>query len=193
MEKIVLATNNKHKLKEFREILTDYEILSLNDIDFHEDIIEDGDTFVENAFIKTDSVSDFLKKKGLNYTIIADDSGLCVDSLDGAPGVYSARYAGEDCNDQNNRDKLIKELVGKKRDAYFICVIAVLYPDGVKKSFEGRVNGSITEEEIGDKSFGYDCIFYSEELNKTFGEATDEEKNKISHRGRAIEKMLKEF
>lgn len=193
MEKIVLATNNKHKLKEFREILTDYEILSLNDIDFHEDIIEDGDTFVENAFIKTDSVSKFLKKKGFNYTIIADDSGLCVESLDGAPGVYSARYAGEDCNDQNNRDKLIKELVGKKRDAYFICVIAVLYPDGVKKSFEGRVNGYITEEEIGDKSFGYDCIFYSEELNKTFGEATDEEKNKISHRGRAIEKMLKEF
>ena len=193
MEKIVLATNNKHKLKEFREILTDYEILSLNDIDFHEDIIEDGDTFVENAFIKTDAVSEFLKSKGLSYTIIADDSGLCVESLDGAPGVYSARYAGEDCNDQNNRDKLIKELVGKKRDAYFICVIEVLYPDGVKKSFEGRVNGYITEEEIGDKSFGYDCIFYSEELNKTFGEATDEEKNKISHRGRAIEKMLKEF
>ena len=193
MEKIVLATNNKHKLKEFREILSDYEVLSLNDIDFHNDIIEDGKSFEENAFIKTDAVSEFLKSKGLNYTIIADDSGLCVDSLDGAPGIYSARYAGEDCNDQNNRDKLIKELVGKKRDAYFICVIAVLYPDGVKKSFEGRVNGYITEEEIGDKSFGYDCIFYSEELNKTFGEATDEEKNKISHRGRAIEKMLKEF
>ena len=100
MEKIVLATNNKHKLKEFREILSNYEVLSLNDIDFHEDIIEDGNSFVENAFIKTDSVSKFLKDKGLNYTIIADDSGLCVDSLDGKPGIYSARYAGEDCNDK---------------------------------------------------------------------------------------------
>ena len=193
MEKIVLATNNKHKLKEFREILSDYEVLCLKDIEFDEEIIEDGNSFVENAFIKTDSVSKFLKNKGLNYIVIADDSGLCVDSLDGAPGIYSARYAGEDCNDQNNRNKLLKEISGKDRSAYFICVIAVLYPDGVKKSFEGRVDGSITEEEIGDKSFGYDCIFYSNELNKTFGEATDEEKNKISHRGRAIEKMLKEF
>lgn len=193
MEKIVLATNNKHKLKEFREILSNYEVLSLNDIDFHEDIIEDGNSFVENAFIKTDSVSKFLKDKGLNYTIIADDSGLCVDSLDGKPGIYSARYAGDGHNDQANRDKLLKELSGKDRSAYFICVIAVLYPNGVKKSFEGRVDGYITEEEIGDKSFGYDCIFYSNELNKTFGEANDLEKNNVSHRGRAIEKMLKEF
>lgn len=193
MEKIVLASNNKHKINEFREILDDYEILSLNDIGFSDDIIEDGNSFVENAFIKTDAVSKFLKSKGLDYIIIADDSGLCCDSLDGAPGIYSARYAGDGHNDQANRDKLLKELSGKDRSAYFICVIAVLYPNGVKKSFEGRVDGYITEEEIGDKSFGYDCIFYSNELNKTFGEANELEKNNVSHRGRAIEKMLKEF
>ena len=193
MEKIVLASNNKHKLKEFREILSDYEVLSLNDIDFHEDIIEDGNSFVENAFIKTAAVSNFLKSKGLNYIVIADDSGLCCNALNGAPGIYSARYAGDEHNDQNNRNKLINDLVGKDKSAYFICVIAVLYPDGVKKSFEGRVEGSITDKEIGDTSFGYDCIFYSNELNKTFGEASDDEKNKVSHRGRAIENMLKEF
>ena len=193
MEKIVLASNNKHKISEFKEILNDYEILSLNDIDFTDEIIEDGNSFLENAFIKTDAVSVFLKNKGLDYIVIADDSGLCCDSLDGAPGIYSARYAGDGHNDQANRDKLLKELSGKDRSAYFICVIAVLYPNGVKKSFEGRVDGYITEEEIGDKSFGYDCIFYSNELNKTFGEANDLEKNNVSHRGRAIEKMLKEF
>ena len=193
MEKIVLASNNKHKISEFREILNDYEILSLNDIGFTAAIVEDGNSFLENAFIKTDAVSAFLKNKGLDYIVIADDSGLCCDSLDGAPGIYSARYAGDGHNDQANRDKLLKELSGKDRSAYFICVIAVLYPNGVKKSFEGRVDGYITEEEIGDKSFGYDCIFYSNELNKTFGEANDLEKNNVSHRGRAIEKMLKEF
>ena len=193
MEKIVLASNNKHKISEFREILNDYEILSLNDIGFTDEIVEDGNSFLENAFIKTDAVSVFLKNKGLDYIVIADDSGLCCDSLDGAPGIYSARYAGDGHNDQANRDKLLKELSGKDRSAYFICVIAVLYPNGVKKSFEGRVDGYITEEEIGDKSFGYDCIFYSNELNKTFGEANDLEKNNVSHRGRAIEKMLKEF
>ncbi len=193
MEKIVLASNNKHKISEFKEILNDYEILSLNDIGFTDEIVEDGNSFLENAFIKTDAVSVFLKNKGLDYIVIADDSGLCCDSLDGAPGIYSARYAGDGHNDQANRDKLLKELSGKDRSAYFICVIAVLYPNGVKKSFEGRVDGYITEEEIGDKSFGYDCIFYSNELNKTFGEANDLEKNNVSHRGRAIEKMLKEF
>ena len=193
MEKVVLASNNKHKISEFREILNDYEILSLNDIGFTDEIVEDGNSFLENAFIKTDAVSVFLKNKGLDYIVIADDSGLCCDSLDGAPGIYSARYAGDGHNDQANRDKLLKELSGKDRSAYFICVIAVLYPNGVKKSFEGRVDGYITEEEIGDKSFGYDCIFYSNELNKTFGEANDLEKNNVSHRGRAIEKMLKEF
>lgn len=193
MEKIVLASNNKHKISEFKEILNDYEILSLNDIGFTDEIIEDGNSFLENAFIKTDAVSVFLKNKGLDYIVIADDSGLCCDSLDGAPGIYSARYANDAHNDQANRDKLLKELSGKDRSAYFICVIAVLYPNGVKKSFEGRVDGYITEEEIGDKSFGYDCIFYSNELNKTFGEANELEKNNVSHRGRAIEKMLKEF
>jgi XTP/dITP diphosphohydrolase len=191
MEKIVLATNNKHKLKEYRKILTDYEVISLDDIGYTEDIVEDADTFVDNAFIKARTVHNYLKEKGLDYIVAGEDGGLCVDALDGAPGVYSARYSGTHGNDKANRAKLLKELEGKKRDAYFTCTIAVVYPDGREKHFEGRTYGVITEEEIGDTSFGYDCVFYSNDLNKVFGESTEEEKNSVSHRGRAIEEMLK--
>ena len=193
METIVLASNNKHKIKEFREILTDYEILSLADIGFEEDIEETGATFEENALIKAKTIQEYIKEKGLNYIVISDDSGLCVDSLGGMPGVYSARYAGEHGNNVKNRAKLQTELEGKDRTAYFICTIVVYYPNGEYKAFEGRTYGKITKEEIGSKDFGYDCIFYSDELNKTFGEATEEEKNSVSHRGRAIEKLRGEL
>ena len=193
MEKIILASNNKHKIKEFREILTDYEILSLADIGFEEDIEETGATFEENALIKAKTIQEYIKEKGMDYIVISDDSGLCVDSLGGMPGVYSARYAGEHGNNVKNRAKLQTELEGKDRTAYFICTIVVYYPNGEYKAFEGRTYGKITKEEIGSKDFGYDCIFYSDELNKTFGEATEEEKNSVSHRGRAIEKMRGEL
>ena len=191
MKKIVLATNNKHKLKEYRKILTDYEVISLDDIGYTEDIVEDADTFVDNAFIKARTIHNYLKDKGLDYIVAGEDGGLCVDSLNGAPGVYSARYAGEHGNDKANRAKLLKELEGKDRSAYFTCTIAVVYPDGRENHFEGRTYGVITEEEMGDTSFGYDCVFYSNDLNKVFGESTEEEKNSVSHRGRAIEEMLK--
>ena len=121
--------------------------------------------------------------------VLADDSGLCVDSLDGEPGIYSARYAGTHGNEQANRNKLIKNLEGKDRSAYFNCTIVVMYPNGEYKVYEGKTYGKITEEEYGKKDFGYDCIFYSDDLNKTFGEATEQEKNSVSHRARALEKL----
>ena len=193
METIVLASNNSHKLKEFKEILNNYNVLSLKDIGFYDDIEETGTTFEENSLIKAKTIHDYLLEKGLNYIVFADDSGLCVDSLNGAPGVYSARYAGGHGNDTDNRAKLLKELEGKDRSAYFVCTIVVYYPDGDYKTFEGKTYGQITEEEIGKKDFGYDCIFLSDDLKKTFGEATEEEKNSVSHRGRAIVKMLQEL
>ena len=192
MKTIVLASNNKHKIKEFKEILKDYEILSLNDIKYYDEIEETGETFEENSLLKAKTIHDFLKEKGLEYTVIADDSGLCCEALNGAPGVYSARYAGNH-NDQANRDKLRKELKDKDHTAYFNCTIVVYYPDETHKVFVGKTYGTIIEEEKGDKSFGYDCIFLSKDLNKTFGEATEEEKNSVSHRGRAIGEMLKEL
>lgn len=188
---IVIASNNKHKLKEFKEMLTDYNIITLNDIDYFEDIEETGTTFEENATLKAETIHKYLKNKGLDYIVVADDSGLCVESLNGAPGVYSARYAGGHGDNEANRSKLQKDLIGKNRDAYFICTIAVVYPNGEHKIFEGKTFGKITEEELGKKDFGYDCIFYSDDLNKTFGEASEEEKNLVSHRGRAIREMIK--
>ena len=191
MKTIVLASNNKHKIKEFSEILIEYKVVSLNDIEYFEEIEETGETFEENALIKAETIHKYLKNKGLDYIVIADDSGLCVDSLNGAPGVYSARYAGIHGDNQANRDKLQKELEGKEKTAYFVCTIVVYYPDGSHKTFVGKTYGKIIEEERGKKDFGYDCIFYSDDLNKTFGEALEEEKNSVSHRGRAIDKMLK--
>ena len=191
MKTIVLASNNKHKVKEFKEVMKDYQIITLKEIGFFEDIEETGETFEENALIKAKAIHQYLKEKGEDYIVIADDSGLCVESLGGAPGVYSARYAGAHDDAPANREKLQKELVGKKREAYFICVIVAYYPNGEYKVFHGKTDGTITEEELGNKDFGYDCIFYSEDLKKTFGEATEDEKNSVSHRGRAIKELLK--
>lgn len=190
MKTIVIATNNQNKLKEFKKILDNYNIISLKDIEYLNEIEETGQTFEENALIKAETIHNYLKQKNLEYIVIAEDSGLCVDSLNRAPGVYSARYAGGHGNDQANRDKLQKELEGKERKAYFICTIALYYPSGEYKTFDGKTFGEIAKEELGSKEFGYDCIFYSHDLNKTFGEASQEEKNKVSHRARAIEKLL---
>lgn len=188
MKKLILASNNKHKIKEFNEVLTAYEILSLNDIGFTEDIIEDGESFADNALIKCRAVSDYCKKNNYNYDIISDDSGLCCEALNGEPGIHSARYAGNH-NDQANRDKLRIELKDKNRKAYFVCFICLYKNDNDYKFFEGRSYGEIIDEERGSTEFGYDSIFYSTELNKTFGEASSDEKNSVSHRGRAIEKL----
>lgn len=190
MNKIVVASNNKHKIKEFKEILSNYDILSLNDIGFNDEIIEDGNSFEENALIKAKTIHDYLKSKNLDYIVISDDSGLCVDSLNGEPGIYSARYAKEH-DDKANREKLLRELEGKNRDAYFNCTIVVYYPSEEYKVFVGKTYGEITTEEIGKTDFGYDCVFLSKDLNKTFGEASEEEKNSVSHRGRALQEVIK--
>lgn len=193
MKKIVLASNNKHKIAEFKKILVGYEIVSMGEVGFYEDIVEDGNTFLDNSLIKAKTIHNYLKENNLDYIVIADDSGLCCTGLGGEPGVMSARYSGEHGNDQANRDKLLKNLAGKNRDAYFLCMIVVYYPNGEYKYFDGKTDGYITEQEIGKKDFGYDCIFYSNDLDKTFGEASEEEKNRVSHRGRAIDKMLNEL
>lgn len=192
MKKIVLASNNKHKIKEFKEILTNYEILSLDDIEYYDDIVEDGDTFFDNALIKAKTISLYLKDKGLEYDVISDDSGLCCEGLDGAPGVFSARYAGNH-DDQANRDKLQIDLGDGNRKAYFICCIVLYHIDGSYSSYEGRTYGTITNDEIGNKDFGYDCIFLSDDLGKTFGEVSDDEKNNVSHRKRALDELKKDL
>ncbi|MDO4963048.1 MAG: RdgB/HAM1 family non-canonical purine NTP pyrophosphatase [bacterium] len=186
MKKIVLASNNKHKIKEFKEMLNDVEILTLNDIGFYEDIEETGTTFFENAMIKASTVSKYLKNKKLYYDVLSDDSGLCCVGLNGEPGVYSARYSGVHGDSKANRKKLIKNLKAKDKTAYFICNIVLYRVDGTYDYSEGRTYGKIIDEELGDTSFGYDCIFLSDDLNKTFGEATEEEKNSVSHRYRAL-------
>ena len=188
MKKIVLASNNKHKVKEIKEILSDYDILTLNDISFYDDIVEDGETFLDNALIKAKEISKYIREKGLNYDVIADDSGLCCNGLDGAPGVYSARYAGNH-DDKANRNKIIEELKDKDKSAYFVCCMVLYHPDDTYSSYEGTTSGIIISEERGKTDFGYDCIFLSDDLGVTFGEASDEDKNNVSHRKRALEKL----
>ena len=189
---IVFASNNKHKISEYKSIITNYNILTLNDVGFTEDIIEDDKDFYENALIKAKTVYEFLKSKGLDYIVIAEDGGLCVDALNGEPGIYSARYSGSHGDDSTNRKKLLSKLEGLDRSAYFMCVIAMIKDDNISY-YTGKTYGSIVLEETGDTSFGYDCLFYSNDLNKVFGLCTREEKNSVSHRGRAIKEMVKDL
>lgn len=190
MRKIVLASNNKHKVKEIKEILSGIELLTLNDIGFNEEIDETGTTFLENALIKAETVSNFLKNNNLDYDVLSDDSGLSCIALDGKPGVYSARYAS-DHDIKLNRTKLISDLKDKDKKAYFNCTLVLYHIDGKYEYAEGKTYGTIIEEEKGDTSFGYDCIFLSDDLKKTFGEATDQEKNSVSHRFRALNQIKK--
>ncbi len=189
MEKIILATRNKHKIAEFNQIIKDYEIISLDDIGFDGDIEETGTTTTENARIKATAIREFCDKNGINYPVVADDSGLFVAELGGEPGVNSARYAG-DHNDEANRQKLLENLKNAyTRNAYFECVLCY-YSKNELKLFIGRTYGKITTEKKGDESFGYDCLFLSDDLKKTFGEATNQEKDAVSHRARAIEQLI---
>lgn len=186
--KLAIATNNQHKLQEIRAILGDSfeELLSLKDLGIDVDVEETGMTLEENALIKARAI---LALSGI--ATLADDTGLMVDALNGAPGVYSARYAGEEHNDAKNRALLLKNLDGvKDRSAHFATVIALCYPDGKTLTASGRVNGEILLSERGTEGFGYDSLFFSTELGKTFAEATQAEKNSVSHRGRALRAML---
>lgn len=191
MKKIVLATRNNHKLSEFQKMLPNVQILSLDDVGFEGDIEENGTTFEENAYIKAKTVYDFCKAKNLDVAVLSDDSGTCVDALNGAPGIHSARFGGNH-DDESNRQRMLKELEGEtNRKAHFECVLC--YIENSKPNyFVGQTFGQITTKKLGDDSFGYDCIFLSDDLGKTFGEASAEEKNSVSHRSRAVAK-LKEF
>ena len=186
--KLAIATNNQHKLQEIRAILGDSfeELLSLKDLGIDVDVEETGTTLEENALIKAHAI---LALSGI--ATLADDTGLMVDALNGAPGVYSARYAGQEHDDAKNRALLLKNLDGvKDRSAHFATVIALCYPDGKTLTASGRVNGEILLSERGTEGFGYDSLFFSTELGKTFAEATQAEKNSVSHRGRALRAML---
>eukprot|EP00828_Plagiopyla_frontata_P019494 TRINITY_DN2492_c0_g3_i1.p5 TRINITY_DN2492_c0_g3~~TRINITY_DN2492_c0_g3_i1.p5 ORF type:complete len:204 (-),score=46.52 TRINITY_DN2492_c0_g3_i1:384-995(-) len=195
MKKLILASNNTKKIKEMQQILQglELEVKSLKDESIDIDVVEDGNTFEENAKKKANEIYEFLLNRGdKEFIVLADDSGLSVDYLNGAPGIYSARYAGEHGNDEKNNKKLLKELKGiskEERGAKFICQIALITEGGDYYRVTGEVKGYIIEELQGNGGFGYDPLFFYGPLNKTFGELKPEEKNEISHRGVALSKL----
>ncbi|MDA1477503.1 XTP/dITP diphosphatase [Bacillus changyiensis] len=189
MKEVIIATKNEGKVKEFKAILTPrgYDVKSLSDIGYTEDIEETGQTFEENAIIKAETIS-----KATGKMVIADDSGLSVDYLGGSPGIFSARYAGEEKNDLANLNKVLKELEGtikEDRSARFRCALALSVPGQKTKTTEGVVEGYITEAPKGDNGFGYDPIFLVKDKDQTMAQLSNEEKNKISHRADALEKL----
>ncbi|WP_432408022.1 XTP/dITP diphosphatase [Wukongibacter sp. M2B1] len=194
MIRMILASQNKHKLEEIRDILEDLNIdlISMDEAGLGDlKIVEDGETFEENSMKKAVTVME-----RTNTIAIADDSGLSVDYLKGSPGVYSARFAGEDATDDDNNKKLLKMLDGvptKERSGKFVSVISVAFPDGRKVSVRGECNGVIGLEEKGTNGFGYDPLFIVPEYEKTFAEIGSEMKNRISHRAKALEKFRKEL
>jgi XTP/dITP diphosphohydrolase len=188
MKKIFLATGNKKKIKEISEILKGYQILSINDGYKIPDVVEDADTFEGNSKKKALEIA-----KAVNMPVIADDSGLCVEALDGAPGIYSARYSGENATDESNNKKLIEELKDKEnKRAKFVCVITLAKPNGEYHSFRGEIEGEIVDEPRGKDGFGYDPHFYIEKYGKTLAEIP-EIKKEISHRANALKKLQKEI
>ena len=190
MTELVLASGNKGKLAEFQRLLEglDVQIHSMKEYPEIGEIVEDGSTFAENALIKARAVC-----KATGKPAMADDSGLAVDALNGAPGIYSARFAGEQRSDADNNAKVLQLLEGvedSKRTARFFCVIAIVLPDGREYTAEGTCEGTILRALRGEGGFGYDPLFYVESLDKTFAELTMEEKNRISHRGHANRKAV---
>ena len=194
MNKIVLATNNNKKVKELKKMLEGYnfDVVSLKEENINIDVEEDGLTFEENAEKKATEIYDYLRENGKEeYLVLADDSGLETDYLNGAPGVYSARFAGTHGNDEANNEKLLLELrnaEGEERKARFVCALALIGKD-IKKIIRGTVEGYIEKEFVQNDAFGYDPLFYCPLLGKTFSEATAEEKNSVSHRGNALNEL----
>jgi XTP/dITP diphosphohydrolase len=185
---LVLATNNRDKITEIKHLLDDLPVTILTADDFLDfpDPNETGTTLVENAILKAKEIAEFT-----GLSALADDSGLEVDALNGAPGVYSSRYAGENVTYRDNYEKLIRELHGiepERRTARFRCVIAIVWSEGEIETVEGAAEGIITEDVVGDKGFGYDPVFYCPPLKKRFSEMTLDEKNQVSHRGKALQK-----
>ncbi len=190
--KVIFATGNMGKMREIRAIMsdTDAEVLSMKEADVYTDVEEDGSTFMENAFIKARAVAKLVKEKGLNAAVVADDSGLVVDALGGEPGIYSARYLGEDTPYKIKNAKIIERLEGvedEKRTARFVCAMAVVFPDGSEDCYEATYEGRIGYEEKGPNGFGYDPIFYLPDRGVYSAELDPDEKNRISHRGKALE------
>ena len=187
-EKFVLATHNPGKLKEMGAILAQFgvEVVSPRDLGLTVDVEETGTTFAENAMLKAKAICAAAK-----LPAIADDSGLCVDALNGGPGVYSARYGGEGLDDKGRYMLLLISLRGQStRTAHFTCAIACAFPNGDTLTAEGRCDGTIAYAPMGEGGFGYDPVFFVPELKKTFGQLTAEEKSAISHRGRALESFI---
>jgi XTP/dITP diphosphohydrolase len=189
---IVLATTNRKKVEEMKRMFADYDIsfVTLKSFPGCPEVAEDGKTFRANALKKALAVSKFT-----GHTAVADDSGLEVAALGGAPGVFSARYAGESASDSENVKKLLREMRplkdNKRRQARFVCCIAFATPEGKYKTFTGYIKGIIGKGQKGFNGFGYDPVFYPEGHNKTFAEMTDQEKDQLSHRGRAMKKLYK--
>ncbi len=195
--KIAAATENKNKLREFKEIFEEMgfeaEVKSAAELGMKGFPPEDADTFSGNAKIKAEALYEFLKNSGkCEYVVFADDSGIAVDALGGRPGVYSARYAGENASDDENLDKLLEELEktgDKERKGSYVCVICAITPEGKCFFEEGRMDGIIIKQREGTGGFGYDPVFYTEVYNKTVANLTPEQKNAISHRGVAMRNM----
>lgn len=193
MKKIIFATGNADKMKEIREILSDLdaEVLSMKEAGVQADIVEDGKTFEENAVIKATAICRLTGK-----VVLADDSGLEIDYLNKEPGIYSARYMGENTDYHVKNGNLIERLSGvpdEKRTARFVCAIAAAFPDGSVKTVRGTMEGRIGYEEKGENGFGYDPIFFLPEYGCTSAELSMEEKNKISHRGKALQAIKEEL
>ena len=187
---IIFASTNKGKIREFKEILEPYgiNVISLNDIGFNEDIVEDGTTFLENALIKAKTIA-----KKYNKVAMSDDSGICVEALNGAPGIHSARYS-PNRDDKENNKLLLKNLGdNKNRRAYYECDIVIYFPNDKYYSYVGKCYGNIDYKEEGNAGFGYDPLFIPDGFDVSFGLISAEEKNKISHRGKAIREMLKDI
>lgn len=186
--RLIIASNNKHKVYEIKTILAPYfdEILSLSEAGISHETVEDGETFMENALKKAREIAEISHGAAL-----ADDSGICADALGGEPGVYSARYSGGHGNDEDNNKLLIKNLSDKAdKSAHYTAAIAIVYPDGREVTAEGYMYGRIIDTPRGDRGFGYDPIFVPEGEQRTVAEMSDSEKNEISHRASALKKLL---
>ena len=194
--KIIVATSNNNKVKEIKDVLgSSFEIMTMGEAGIDVDIIEDGTTFEENALIKVRAINPYVKD--INHTILlADDSGLCVDALDGEPGIFSARYAGLNVTYLDNNKKLLNAMRNvplSERDAEFICSIALIFPDNEEWTCRGVVHGKIATELTGHDGFGYDPLFIENKSGLTYAQMSLEEKNEISHRAIAIKKACQKI
>lgn len=189
--KLIIASNNQHKIYEIKKILDNKfdEIVSMREAGINHETVEDGKTFLENAYKKAREIAEIS-----GCAALADDSGICVHALGGAPGIYSARYSGGHGNDQDNNDLVLKNLKDKSdKSAHYTCAMSLVYPDGTHIFAEGYMYGAITEDARGERGFGYDPIFIPDGESRTVAEMTDEEKNAISHRANALRLLLEKL